>query len=52
MPTEYWHIRVTIESSAKQRLREQAAAEHRSLSNYVSRIIEQKIRETSDGRPA
>jgi predicted HicB family RNase H-like nuclease len=49
---EYWHIRIAIDSSSKERIRELAQAERRSLSNYVSRIIEQKAKETGHERPA
>jgi hypothetical protein len=41
----YWHVRITIESSAKQRAQEIADAGRRSATNYVGMLIEKDIRE-------
>lgn len=41
----HWHLRVTIESSAKQRAEEIAEADRRSSANYVGLLIEKANRE-------
>lgn len=45
MARTHWHLRLTLESSAKQRVEELAQAERRSISNYVSVLIEKDQRE-------
>ena len=39
-----WHLRITLESSAKQRAVELAQADRRSAANYVRMLIEKDIR--------
>lgn len=41
----HWHVRITLESSAKQRAEEIAKADRRSATNYVGTLIEKDIRE-------
>lgn len=50
MTRENWIVRLTVSSSTKESVRELAAAESRSMSNYLSRIIEQKVREARHER--
>jgi len=45
MVQTYWHLRITIESSAKQRTEELAQADRRSAANYVRLLIEKDMRE-------
>lgn len=45
MVQTHWHLRITIESSAKQRTEELARADHRSAANYVRVLIEKDARE-------
>lgn len=37
-----WHLRITIESSTKERAKELALAERRSVANYVGTLIERE----------
>jgi hypothetical protein len=41
----YWHLRITIETSAKHRAEELAKSERRSAANYVGGLIEKDMRE-------
>ena len=52
MRQDYWHVSITLESSTKDRLREVAAGDKRSIGNYVSRLIEKdmKLHEQQEAR--
>lgn len=45
MVETYWHLRITLESSARQRIEELAQYERRSIANYVRVLIEKDLRE-------
>lgn len=45
MVQTHWHLRVTLESSAKERAEELAKADRRSAATYVRILIERDIRE-------
>lgn len=49
MTVTHWHLRITLESSAKDRLRWLAERERRSASNYVRLLIERDQVETPTG---
>lgn len=40
MTDERWHLRITLDSSTKDLLREKAIAERRSVANYIRVLIE------------
>lgn len=44
-PTTSWHLRITLESSAKQRIEELARIEKRSISSFVRVLLEKHARE-------
>jgi len=41
VPLTHWHLRITLESSAKEQIQGRADAERRSAANYVRVLIEQ-----------
>lgn len=45
MTLEQWHLRVTLESSAKKDAVEKAKAQRRTPSAYVSVLIEEDLKE-------
>ncbi len=45
MDRKHWHLRITLESSTKQRAEELASADARSAANYVRHLIEKDVRE-------
>jgi hypothetical protein len=51
MSLTHWHLRITLESSAKQLVEELARADRRSAANYVRVLIEKDTRD-KDGRTA
>lgn len=44
MATEHWHLRVTIESSAKHAIEQMCERERRSAANFVRILLEEKQR--------
>jgi len=42
VPLTHWHLRITLESSAKEVIRELADADRRSAANYVRILIERE----------
>lgn len=38
-----WAVRLTLDSSTKDRLKELAKADRRPVSNYVSRLVEKEV---------
>lgn len=44
-----WHLRITLESSARAKAVEMAKAERRTPGNYVASLIEQAQKEPKDG---
>jgi hypothetical protein len=44
----HWHLRLTIEASAKERIEEIAKTEHRSPSGLASMLFEQYQRERQE----
>lgn len=52
---ERWAVHLTLESSTKQRVKERARADRRSVSSFLSRIVEEEVtepKEDVDERPA
>lgn len=45
----HWHLRITLESSIKQRAEELARADRRSAANFVGVIVEKYVNLTSTG---
>lgn len=50
MSRTHWHLRITLESSAKRRAEELAQADARSAANYVRVLIEKDQREKESTR--
>jgi predicted DNA-binding protein len=50
MVKTHWHLRITLESSAKARAEELAQADRRSSANYVQILIEKDLREKEPAR--
>ena len=48
--TTHWHLRLTIETSAKERIEEIAKTEHRSPSGLASMLLEQYQRDKESVR--
>lgn len=49
MTREHWHLRVTIESSVRQKAVELAHQARQTPANYVASLIENAQRETPNG---
>jgi len=51
VPREHWHLAITLESSAKEQIKELAAAERRSASNFVAVLVERALARELEKRP-